>query len=535
MNNKTSLLRYFLIILVLSAGIACAVAHWSDGTFLPGFRLAFFICLPFLGLSILAWKWGGKGKTLAVMMFLAFAVRMGFGLATVNLLPIYGHTNERREQKGFLFDDAWRRDAEAWAIVTEEDISFIDSLTRDYHNDQYGGLTAMSVWLYKYFSPDARRYTMIMLIGSFFAALGVPFLWRGLSGRWGRRIGLIGCWTYVFYPDSIFFAGAPMREPFLNGILCAAFWALSTFRDHKMKSIDVLVCCAVASVPFSSMVSLVIGAVTALWIWAELLIPQSRKWLWAGIVLMGVCFIVGMILGLSSFREWIHYDVFTTENTSGWVEKVVGEIGGQFRSLFLAVYGLTQPVLPAILVYPTAPACDLAHGPCTTIYWKVAGIFRAAGWYIMVPFLFYAIFSTFRIKDKRERTLMVVNALFVVAWLLISSLRAGGDQIDNPRYRVIFLPWLAFMSAWGIDYAIKFRDWWLVRWIAIEMIFLGFFTQWYYSRYSGDAIRRYPFWKTVTYIVICSALVFATGLIGPIREKIRNQEQNKKSEIRNKK
>ena len=183
-----------------------------------------------------------------------------------------------------------------------------------------------------------------------------------------------------------------------------------------------------------------------------------------------------------------------------------------------------QPVLPAILVYPTAPACDLAHGPCTTIYWKVAGIYRAAGWYILVPFLFYAVFSTVRIRDKKERGLMVVNAVFVLVWMFISSLRAGGDQFDNPRYRMIFLPWLAFMAAWGIDFALKLRDWCLIRWIAIELIFLGFFTQWYYSRYSADAIRRFPFWKTVIYICICSAAVFATGLIGPIRNKIRSKK-----------
>ena len=55
---------------------------------------------PLLILSVLAWNWGGRGKTLAVMMFLAFALRLAFGLGTVNLLPIYGHPDERREQKG---------------------------------------------------------------------------------------------------------------------------------------------------------------------------------------------------------------------------------------------------------------------------------------------------------------------------------------------------------------------------------------------------------------------------------------------------
>lgn len=520
MRKNTSLFWYILTILVLTLGISAVMARWTEGDGGITFRISAAVSLPFLIGAVFAWKWGGKGKVLAVMMFLAFALRLAFGLATVNLLPIYGHPDERREEKGYLFDDAWRRDAEAWAIVEQEDISFGETLTRSYNNDQYGGLTAMTIWLYKYFSMDARRYTVIMLIGDFFAAIGLPFLWRALRDRWGKRIALIGCWIYVLYPDSIFFAGSPMREPFLNGILCAAFWALSTFRKNRIHSIDVLVVCAVLCLPFSSMVAVVMLGITVFWIWAEMLIPRSKKWLWGGIILMAVCILAAIVIALPLFQNWIHFDIHTTESGSGWVEKVVGEIGGQFRAIFVAVYGLTQPVLPAIAVYPVAPACDLAHGPCTTIYWKVAGIFRAAGWYILVPFLFYAIFSTLRIKDKREKPLMIVNAIFIVVWMFVSSLRAGGDQIDNPRYRVIFLPWLAFMAAWGIDFALKLRDWWLIRWIAIEMIFLGFFTQWYYSRYSGDAIRRYPFWKTVTYILICSAAVFATGFI----EKIRNKK-----------
>lgn len=523
MRKNTSLLWIILIIIALTAGISAAMAQWTEGTHGITFWASAGICIPCMILGVLGWKWGGKGKMLGSMMILAFALRLAFGLATVNLLPIYGHPDERREEKGYLFDDAWRRDAEAWAIVEQEDISFLDSLTRHYNNDQYGGMTAMTVWLYKYISPDARRYTLIMEFGAFIAALGLPFLWKALKDRWGMRIALIGSWIYVLYPDALFFAGSPMREPFLNGILCMAFWALSTFRERKMRSIDILVLCIVLCLPFSSMISVVIAGITVFWIWAEILIPRSKKWLWGGIILMILCILGGTIVALPAFQNWIHYDIFTTEIGSGWVEKVVGEIGGQFRSIFVAIYGLTQPVLPAIAVYPVAPACDLAHGPCTTIYWKVVGIFRAAGWYILVPFLFYAIFSTLRIKNKKEKPLMVINAIFIVFWLFISSLRAGGDQIDNPRYRMIFLPWLAFMAAWGIDFALKLRDWWLVRWIAIELIFLGFFTQWYYSRYSGDAIRRYPFWRTVIYIVVCSGFVFLTGFIDPIRNKIRKK------------
>ena len=523
MPEKRSFFRYILTVILLTLITAAAAAKWTEGD--PGvtFRTAACISLVFSSLCLAAWNWAGKGRALAVMMVLAFALRFGFGLATVNLLPKYGHPDERREQQGFLFDDAWRRDAEAWAVSRDEDVSFPDTLTMEYKNDQYGAMGAMSMWLYEFISPDARRFTLIMLIGAFFSVLGLPFLWRALSDRWGRRICLIGCWIFALYPDSVFFSGAPMREPFLHGILCAAFWALTRLRDRRPRYPIILVLCIIACLPFSSLVAVILVGASLVWIWAEMLIPRSKAWLWGGIILCILGALAAIIVALPAFQEWIHYDIYTTENSSGWVERVVGEIGGQFRSIFVAVYGLTQPVLPAILVYPTATACDLAHGPCTTIYWKVVGIYRAAGWYILVPFLFYAIFSTFRIKDKKERPLMIMNGLFILFWIFLSSLRAGGDQIDNPRYRMIFLPWLAFMSAWGIDFAIKHRDWWLVRWIAIELIFLGFFTQWYVSRYGADIIRRFPFWKTVTYILICSAAVFATGLIEPIK-KIRNKK-----------
>lgn len=115
---------------------------------------------------------------------------------------------------------------------------------------------------------------------------------------------------------------------------------------------------------------------------------------------------------------------------------------------------------------------------------------------------------------------MVLIALFLAGWMITGSIRAGGDQWDNPRYRVIFLPLIAYFCAWGVDFARRTRDGWLVRWLLIEGIFVVFFSQWYYSRYSADAIRRFPFWKTVVYIFVASAAVFATGLIGPVKNWI---------------
>ncbi len=496
---------------LFSAGTAAVVSWFSAGAFLTGWLAAFVLCLPFSLILRTGWRWGGGEKLVAVMMLAAFGLRLGFGLATQNLLPIYGYPDEPQQQQGYLFDDAYRRDDEAWRIATTESPSFFEPLTRSYNNDQYRGMAVLSIWIYWFLSPDARRFSLIILLGALFTAAGVPFFRKALKNRWDPQIANIAAWIYVFYPDSIVYAGSAMREPFLTGLLAIAFWALCTVRDHWKKSAAVLLGCVLLMLPFSTFVAAAAVVISLLWIWVEFLASRSKKWLWGGVSLLFLGLLITLALALPSIREFIHYDIHTTEINSGWVEKVVGEIGGQFRAVFLAVYGITQPVLPAILFYRP-----------TTVYWKAVGIFRAVGWYAMVPFLFYALFSVFRVKDRKERSLLLVNALFVLGWIFVSSLRAGGDQWDNPRYRVIFLPWLAFFTAWGYCFARRIKDWWLLRWILIELVFIGFFSQWYFSRYYADVIHRFPFWKTVTYIVVCSAVIFATGFIHPLVKKIRS-------------
>ena len=107
MNKKsTNIVWYILVVLILSALTAWCAANWTAGD--PGvtFRAAAAASLIFWSLLALLWKWAGKGWTLAILILLTFGLRFGFGLATVNLLPEYGHPDERREELGFLFDDA---------------------------------------------------------------------------------------------------------------------------------------------------------------------------------------------------------------------------------------------------------------------------------------------------------------------------------------------------------------------------------------------------------------------------------------------
>jgi hypothetical protein len=164
----------------------------------------------------------------------------------------------------------------------------------------------------------------------------------------------------------------------------------------------------------------------------------------------------------------------------------------------LTVYGLAQPVLPAALTETSIPL------------WQSLGIFRAAGWYALAPFLVYGLFTVWKEPLVQRRRILIWLVLAVCAWLAISTLRGGGDQTDNPRYRSLFLPWLALLAAWAVDRALALRDAWLWRWILVEGIFLGFFTHWYVSRYLRIA-GRLPFWQMLAWILFLSGLVLAGG------------------------
>jgi hypothetical protein len=68
-------------------------------------------------------------------------------------------------------------------------------------------------------------------------------------------------------------------------------------------------------------------------------------------------------------------------------------------------------------------------------------------------------------------------------WVLICAVRAGGDQWDNPRYRLIFLGIQAVVAARAWLAWREGRDPWLFRVVAAEVICLLLFGQWYVARY----------------------------------------------------
>ncbi|HEY3310929.1 MAG TPA: hypothetical protein VGK00_04740, partial [Anaerolineales bacterium] len=150
---------------------------------------------------------------------------------------------------------------------------------------------------------------------------------------------------------------------------------------------------------------------------------------------------------------------------------------------FVTVYGVLQPVLPAVILEPGIP------------FWQVVGFLRALGWYLLLPFIAFAPLAVANLPasppghkqaDQFTSRSWLWLSLVVWVWIFIAALRGGGDQWDNPRYRVILLAWMAPLAALAFN-QLRARAGvrWFWRLCSVEVIILLVFGHWYSWRYLG--------------------------------------------------
>jgi len=202
----------------------------------------------------------------------------------------------------------------------------------------------------------------------------------------------------------------------------------------------------------------------------------------------------------------LHWDTLQTIWRSGRVQFHIDRLPAWLHFPFILTYGVLQPVLPAAIAAP-APWI-----------WQSLAIFRALGWYLLFPLLAYVLMRVWRVSPPEKRRFLLVFVSMVWVWVLIASARAGGDQWDNPRYRTLFLPWMAIVAGWGIANAKQTGDRWLKRVFWIEGIFLLFFTQWYISRYY-PLFPRLELGAMVVVIILLSLGVVVGGWLSDRRRK----------------
>lgn len=487
------------------AGIALAalllaifLSAVSPGNFWAGLGAFFVLLLPALLILFRLWRWSTGGGWLALIMGLAFCLRLGVGVGLYLALPLYGYP-EPQQQAGFVFNDSYVRDLQAWQLASSHR-SVLDGFSQDFISDQYGGQLTLAALLYRYLSPDAHRPLIILVLTAFFGALGIPFLWKFLTARLNRRAAWIGAAVFAFYPESVLLGGAQMREPFLIGLSALGLWAAAEWRQNWRRSLVYLFLTLSVTALFSFRVAAPLAALLAAWVWLDAAWPRTsakaRQIAWLGLGGVSLLLIVFSWSWLRSAGGW---DALLTLRNSGWVEKLFREVLGDRLILpFIVGYGLAQPVLPAAIFESTIPL------------WRGIAVARALGWYLLAPLLVYTLFSVWGVQTKEARRWLILLTVTSLAWLLLSSFRAGGDLWDNPRYRTIFITFLSVLAGWAVDNAIRSRDAWLWRWLAVEVVFVAFFSAWYAARYYRW-MTPMPFFTMIAWIVGTSLLILAGG------------------------
>jgi hypothetical protein len=223
------------------------------------------------------------------------------------------------------------------------------------------------------------------------------------------------------------------------------------------------------------------------WIWFT---SERGTLSWKVILAFAFVFVVGLFILSASLNrsgefnatsplhvinDWlklaVKWDAYQLKRDSGWVQKLFDEMPEWLRLPFVAVFGILQPVLPATLIAPTI------------LIWRLIYFLRALGWYMLLPMLILSFGAGSSQTSGKMRNLILWLALLSWTWILLASLRGGGDQWDNPRYRTILFMWQAILVGIVWVWWRETRSAWFTRVMACEAAFLIVFTQWYASRY----------------------------------------------------
>jgi len=144
------------------------------------------------------------------------------------------------------------------------------------------------------------------------------------------------------------------------------------------------------------------------------------------------------------------------------------------------------------------------------LIWKVIAILRALGWYALLPVLILSFVAATAQGVEKTRRVFLWLSFAVWGWILFTSLRGGGDQWDNPRYRTILFLWQAILAGYVWVWWRETRNTWLLRVVLMEVVFLLFFGQWYVNRYYHFGVQL-PFEKMVLVILGLWILILFSG------------------------
>jgi hypothetical protein len=500
--------------------LGLAFSLLGPGTWWIGW-LAYFVAtaLGLLAISAL-WRSTGSSHVLLIMMLLAVFLRMGLGIAFSYVLPASGN-DTFIHKAGYVVRDAYSYDNEAWKLASSGDPLWraFDTAykSQNQYDDQYGGLLFFHSLIYRFVSPDAQRPWLLILISALACAIGAGIAWKGVKKIWGEPMAWIVAWIMALYPESLLAGSSAVREPFLILFSVMIFWGLVDWLANRHRPAWAWMAGGTLGLLlFSPGTAVAVLFILGIWAWLGQQERRIKWWWFAGIgaLLIMAIILLGEVVGgalqvpsgpLSNLLNWLRYSInysaYVTWHNSGWLQRIFSSLPEVFHVPFIIVYGIAQPVLPAAIV-------DDAVWPM-----RVLGILRGLGWYALLPFLVYVIRPIFKTPEKRERLAWLWLFLAVWVWIILASARAGGDQWDNPRYRMILLFFEAGLAGYALYWARQHRDPWLWRILAVEGVFLLVFLDWYGRRFIYGGVENFSFVGMVVLIISVSVLILAGGWV----------------------
>ena len=518
MNKSRLITTLWMISLTVVISAIVLVLLDGSGHFIQGWIAYTVLLVISAGTIFGVWKAVNASRGITMVALVSFSVRLVIGVALTLLLPIFGYQDNLEHQAGYVYTDAYIRDGQAWSLATSSE-SISSAFSGQYSGDQYGGLLALSATVYRTLSPDAHRPFLILILGATLSAWGVLCLWKAARGWFDDRTTLLAAWLFALYPEGILLGSSQMREAFAIPMIAVAFYGLSEIQAKRRRGWFWMLLAAVFLFPIQPLFGFISFAILlGIWLFDPVTLQSLRQRRTLIAITLGVSLLLVVMLVISSilaklpslqgsgplsvYLAWFEnnfaFQSYQMELSSGIFQSLLNSIGEQWRWLIILVYGIAQPVLPAIVGDPSAA-------------WimRIIGFLRAAGWYALALFLVYGAFGAFRTRTDNRRLQLVWISIISWAWIMVSALNAGADQWDNPRYRAILLVWQVIFAAWALQWARARKDAWLWRWLAVEMVFVGMFTEWYLGRYYTGFIHLDIKIMSLLTLLICGLILLA--------------------------
>lgn len=462
-----------LLWLALALGLAAVsnrgagLANWG------GWLAVLALCGGLLwgGLRLLAGE--GLPGGIRRLTGLAFGLRLGLAVFWFLALPVWGYDTDV-QRAGYVMDDAHKRDGIAWKLAGE-DTSLLEAFRGYSTTDQYGGLLFISAGVYRTLGGEIHHPLMLAALAAAFSALAVPLTWALANRLWGGRAAGWAAWGLALYPEALLLGSSQMREAFSVTLVAASVWlALRLAQRISWPDALGLALSLGLGALFSPPIAL-LQAFTALLVYVA---AENGRWFTpprrVGLLALAGLAAVGLAVvywdNLLAFMDAVAWQRYISESASGWVARQFERMPVWSHVPFLILYGIFRPLLPAALV---------ADG---VTLWKVVAILRAASWTVLLALLLYATFLALRQRGWRTPA----GALLAAAWAvaLVASYRGGGDDWDNPRYRVAFAAVQLALAAWAVLRQQESRDPWLRRAFGFAGGLLLWFLPWYLRRYA---------------------------------------------------